>query len=104
MYAEAIAARAAGLKTCIVVREGNAPLTAQDLESFHIIKTFDQLFSTPAAEDGEVPSKVHRPLPPTIECCTVSSDSDPDDTVIIPGNDDDEDDNSDSDHSLSSDD
>jgi len=43
---EAIAARSAGLRTALVVREGNAPLSEDNKALFPVIHSFDQLFTT----------------------------------------------------------
>lgn len=40
---EAAAASEAGMKTSLVVREGNAPLSEDDLQRYNIVATFDEL-------------------------------------------------------------
>ena len=41
--AEAAAACEAGMKASLVVREGNGPLSEDDLQRFNIVATFDEL-------------------------------------------------------------
>lgn len=43
---EAVAAEAGGFKVCLVIRDGNAPLSDADKISFPIIYSFDELFSS----------------------------------------------------------
>jgi hypothetical protein len=43
VLAEAAAAAEAGMKTSLVVREGNASLSEDDLQRFNIVATFDEL-------------------------------------------------------------
>ena len=40
---EAASADEAGMKTCIVKREGNAPLSDEDCQKFNVIETFSEL-------------------------------------------------------------
>ncbi|ELT94834.1 hypothetical protein CAPTEDRAFT_226906 [Capitella teleta] len=58
MPKEAAAAVAAGMKTSLVVREGNAPLSEDDLQRYNIVATFDELACDLDEED--FPSKEAR--------------------------------------------
>ncbi|XP_071795350.1 enolase-phosphatase E1-like [Asterias amurensis] len=54
---EATSAHQAGFKTAIVVRDGNAPLTEEEIKSFNQIKSFSELLP-----EENVPSKKSRKL------------------------------------------
>jgi methionine salvage enolase-phosphatase E1 len=44
LFPEAKAAAGAGMKTCIVVRAGNAELSAEDKKTYNTISSFSELF------------------------------------------------------------
>lgn len=46
LFTEAAPASEAGMKTCLVVRDGNAPLSDDDLQKFNVIESFNELTSS----------------------------------------------------------
>lgn len=53
VYAEASAAESAGVRTCVVVREGNEALTDEQLEAANVIYGLDELLD----DSDPVPAK-----------------------------------------------
>ena len=60
VFAEAKAAADAGLKTVVIIREGNAPLSDEDKQSFFTVTSFTELCSSesPKAKRVEGEHKV----------------------------------------------
>lgn len=54
-FAEAKSAAEAGLKTTLVVREGNEPLTDDDKKTYNTISSFSELLAE--TNDAETPAK-----------------------------------------------
>jgi methionine salvage enolase-phosphatase E1 len=43
LFLEAIAAKSVGINTLLSVREGNEPLTQQDMKDFQFVSSFDDI-------------------------------------------------------------
>jgi methionine salvage enolase-phosphatase E1 len=43
LFSEAIAAKSVGINTLLSVREGNEPLTQEDMKHFQFVSSFDEI-------------------------------------------------------------